>query len=79
MPGCPNLADIRLHTRDIEDHHVILSTDGQRVRIVIRDTEHPDTDGCYTDLGPVTATTLAAVINLRHIPMQWATASAGDR
>ncbi|MGO4612964.1 hypothetical protein AB4305_03300 [Nocardia sp. 2YAB30] len=55
---------IRLH--DIHDHHVIASTDGHLVRLLIRDADHPDTDWRYADLDPDAADNLAAALTTRH-------------
>ncbi|MEV4233561.1 hypothetical protein AB0J47_00075 [Nocardia sp. NPDC049737] len=73
MPHSLNLASILIRVHDIDDHHVIASTDGHRVRLLIRDADNPSTDWRYADLAPDVADALAAAIATRHRPrpMRW--------
>ncbi|WP_327097392.1 hypothetical protein OIE68_00460 [Nocardia vinacea] len=50
MPYSLNLASMLIRVRDIDDHPVIASTDGHRVRVLIRDADNPATDWRYADL-----------------------------
>ncbi|MEU7764984.1 hypothetical protein AB0B25_07655 [Nocardia sp. NPDC049190] len=74
IPYTSNLASILIRLRDIDDHRVIASTDGHRVRLLIRDADNPDTDWRYADLDPDATDSLAAALTIRHRPrpIRWA-------
>ncbi|MEV0299123.1 hypothetical protein [Nocardia sp. NPDC050710] len=73
MPYSLNLASILIRLRDVDDHQVIASTDGHRVRLLIRDADNPATDWRYADLDPAAADALAAALATRSrpTPLRW--------
>ncbi|MFE9327640.1 hypothetical protein ACIHDR_48195 [Nocardia sp. NPDC052278] len=57
-----NLPTALVRLRDIVDDHVILSTDGHRVRLLLCVDDDPETVYQYADLGPCAADALAAAL-----------------
>ncbi|MFX0573748.1 hypothetical protein [Nocardia nepalensis] len=75
MPYSLNLASVLIDVRDINDRQIVASTDGHRVRVLIRDAEHPATEWLYADLAPDSADALTVAIATRHRPrpVRWLT------
>ncbi|MGY1898342.1 hypothetical protein [Nocardia gipuzkoensis] len=62
MTYYPNLATILIRLRDVDGHAIVVSTDGNHVRLLLRDRDDPDDAWRCADLDPHAADTLAAVL-----------------
>lgn len=62
-----NLASVLIRVRGIHDHPVTVSTDGHRVRLLMRG-KHFETVWCYADLDPDSADALALALTRRYRP-----------